>query len=64
TGVELFSYASDPPGQFVEWYNAMPWTDRPILVGFNAGRPADEILEWSDKSTLDAALDVLGRIRW
>ena len=64
TGVELFSYASDPPGLFVEWYNAMPWTGRPILVGFNAGRPADEILEWSDKSTLDAALDVLGIIRW
>lgn len=64
TGVELFSYASDPSGQFVEWHNAMPWTDRPILVGFNTERPADEILEWSDKPTLDAAPNVLGIIRW
>ncbi len=61
---DLFSYASEPPGRYVEWYNAVPWTDRPILVGFNAGRPADEIEAWSDEETLDLALGTLGRIRW
>lgn len=61
---DLFSYASDPPGRYVEWYNAVPWTDRPILVGFNAGRPADEVERWSDEETLDLALGTLGRIRW
>ena len=64
TTTDLFSYASDPPGRFVEWYNAMPWTDRPILVGFNAGRPADEVERWSDDETLGAALGILERIRW
>ena len=64
TGVDLFSHASEPPCRFVEWYNAVPWTERPILVGFNAGRPADEVERWSDDETLDAALGVLGRIRW
>ena len=62
--VDLFSYASDPPGHFIEWYNAVPWTGRPVLVGFNAGRPADEMESWSDTETLAAALDILGRIRW
>ena len=62
--VDLFSHASDPPGHFIEWYNAVPWTGRPVLVGFNAGRPADEIETWSDDETLATALDVLGRIRW
>ena len=62
--VDLFSHASDPPGHFIEWYNAVPWTGRPVLVGFNAGRPADEIETWSDAETLSAALDVLGRIQW
>jgi monoamine oxidase len=62
--VDLFSHASDPPGRFIEWYNAVPWTGRPVLVGFNAGRPADEMEAWSDAETLQAALDVLGKIRW
>ena len=62
--VDLFSHASDPPGHFIEWYNAVPWTGQPVLVGFNAGRPADEIETWSDAETLSAALDVLGRIQW
>ncbi|SVC24005.1 uncharacterized protein METZ01_LOCUS276859, partial [marine metagenome] len=62
--VDLFSHASDSPGRFIEWYNAVPWTGRPVLVGFNAGRPADEMETWSDDETLAAALDVLGRIRW
>ena len=62
--VDLFSHASDPPGHFIEWYNAVPWTGRPVLVGFNAGRPADEIETWSDDETLATALDVLGRIQW
>lgn len=62
--VDLVAYTADRSGYFVEWYNAVPWTGRPILVGFNAGRPAAEIESWSDDETLDAALDVLRRIRW
>ncbi len=62
--VDLFSHASDPPGHFIEWYNAIPWTGSPILVGFNAGRPADKVETWSDEETVTAALDVLEKIRW
>jgi monoamine oxidase len=62
--VDLIAYASAEPGQFIEWYNAIPWTGHPILVGFNAGRPAVEIESWSDEQILTASLDVLGRLHW
>jgi len=62
--VDLIAYASSEPGRFIEWYNAIPWTGHPILVGFNAGRPAVEVGSWSDERILTASLDVLGRLRW
>jgi len=62
--VDLIAYASSEPGRFIEWYNAIPWTGHPILVGFNAGRPAVEVGSWSDDRILTASLDVLGRLRW
>ena len=62
--VDLIAYASAEPGRFIEWYNAIPWTGYPILVGFNAGRPAIEVESWSDERILTASLDVLGRLRW
>ncbi|MDE0834571.1 MAG: FAD-dependent oxidoreductase [Acidimicrobiales bacterium] len=62
--VDLISYASAEPGQFIEWYNAIPWTGHPILVGFNAGRPAIEIESWSDERILTTSLGVLGRLHW
>ena len=62
--VDLIAYASSEPGRFIEWYNAIPWTGHPILVGFNAGRPAVEVESWSDERILTASLDVLGRLRW
>ena len=62
--VDLIAYASAEPGRFIEWYNAIPWTGHPILVGFNAGRPAIELESWSDERILTASLDVLGRLRW
>ena len=62
--VDLIAYASAEPGRFIEWYNAIPWTGHPILVGFNAGRPAIELGSWSDERILPASLDVLGRLRW
>ena len=42
-------------GRFVEWYNAVPWTGAPVLVGFNAGRTATELTPWSDEAILVAA---------
>jgi hypothetical protein len=46
----------------VEWYNAVPWTDQPILVGFNAAKAAAEIETWSDDATIETALNTLDMI--
>ncbi len=59
TGVDLISYVPARKGHFVEWYNAVPWTGQPILVGFNAARAAAEIQRWSDDAILEAALGTL-----
>jgi len=56
---DLISYVPSTKGHFVEWYNAVPWTGQPILVGFNAARAAAEIETWSDDTTIETALDTL-----
>ena len=62
--VDLIGYVSAEPGRFIEWYNAIPWTGRPILVGFNAGRSTADIGSWTDERILSASLDVLGSLHW
>lgn len=59
TDVDLISYVPAERGRFAEWYNAVPWTGEPILVGFNAGRTARDLLAWSDDGILEAALGTL-----
>jgi hypothetical protein len=49
-------------GRSSEWYNAVPWTGAPILVGFNAGRTAQELSGWSDDEILESALGTLDRM--
>ncbi len=57
--MDLIGRIPDNRGYFVEWYNAIPWTGEPILVGYNAARSASEIEAWSDAETLQAALNIL-----
>ncbi|MBP91130.1 MAG: hypothetical protein CL436_00760 [Acidimicrobiaceae bacterium] len=59
---DLISYVPSTKGHFVEWYNAVPWTDQPILVGFNAAKAAAEIETWSDDATIETALNTLDMI--
>jgi monoamine oxidase len=62
TEVDLIGYVPAERGRFVEWYNAVPWTGAPILVGFNAGRTAQELSGWSDDEILESALGTLDRM--
>ena len=62
TEVGRVGYVPEGRGRFVEWYNAGPWTGAPIVVGFNAGRTAQELSGWSDDEILESALDTLGRM--
>ena len=61
---DLISYMPTNRGRFVEWYNAMPWTGKPILVGFNTADSAAAIETWSDASTLEASLEVLSKMKF
>ena len=62
--MDLIGCIPDERGFFVEWYNAIPWTGEPILVGYNAARTAAEIETWSDTTTLQSAVDVLGSLQF
>ena len=64
TEKDLISYVPSERGRFVEWYNAVPWTRKPILVGFNTADSAEAIETWSDASTLEASLQVLSRMQF
>ena len=61
---DLISYMPTNRGRFVEWYNAMSWTGKPILVGFNTADSAAAIETWSDASTLEASLEVLSKMKF
>ena len=64
TEKDLISYVPSERGRFVEWYNAVPWTGKPILVGFNTADSAEAIETWSDASTLEASLNVLALLKF
>ena len=64
TEKDLISYVPSERGRFVEWYNAVPWTGKPILVGFNTADSAEVIETWSDASTLEASLNVLALMKF
>ena len=61
---DLISYIPTNRGHFVEWYNAMSWTGKPVLVGFNTADSAATIETWSDASTLEASLEVLSLLEF
>ncbi|MEO2125287.1 MAG: hypothetical protein ABGX61_06215 [Acidimicrobiales bacterium] len=46
-------------GHFVECYNAMKWTGKPILGGYNTARSATKIETWSDDQIVEEALAVI-----
>jgi monoamine oxidase len=59
---DWLGYASEPPGHWSEWVNIQRATDRPILLGFNAGRQGLELEAASDDQTVASALKVLRRM--
>lgn len=59
---DWLGYASEPPGHWSEWVNIQRATDRPILLGFNAGRQGLELEAASDDQTVASALKALRRM--
>jgi len=56
TDVDLIGYVPADRGRFVEWYNAVPWTGQPILVGFNTARAATDLEARPDGEVVDLAM--------
>ncbi|MCB9549124.1 MAG: FAD-dependent oxidoreductase [Myxococcales bacterium] len=51
-----------PESRWLELLNLHPTTGQPTLVGFNAGREAEALTDWTDAALIDAALDALAEI--
>ncbi|MGV6838727.1 MAG: FAD-dependent oxidoreductase [Planktomarina sp.] len=48
-----------PPGYFNQWLNLYPYIDQPILLAFNAAKPAYELSELDDAELLNMAMQTL-----
>lgn len=55
---------SDPvdPGRWSFWVNGHRAYGKPVLLGFNAGRPAHDHAHFTDRQVLDSAMDSLRRM--
>jgi monoamine oxidase len=59
---EFFGYVSETKGHWCETLNLHHYTDKPILLLFNAGAFGSEIETWSDDKIVANALDTLRTI--
>ena len=58
--IEWFDH--DHPGRWSWWINGHKVFGKPVLLGFNAGRPAHELARASDQEVLASGMDVLRRM--
>ncbi|MCH8568843.1 MAG: FAD-dependent oxidoreductase [Balneolales bacterium] len=56
---QLIGYISEGSGQWCEWYNMLPVSGEPILLGMNAGDYAKEMEGMTDEQIVNAATGVL-----
>lgn len=59
---DLIGFVGSEPGRFVEWLNLLPATGSPVLVGFNAGSIAEDLIGGSDTAVVAAASDALSAV--
>ncbi|MFF0546889.1 FAD-dependent oxidoreductase [Nocardia thailandica] len=52
-------YDHDNPGRWSYWLNAHKIFGKPVLLGFNSGRPARELAHASDRDIVTSAMDAL-----
>jgi monoamine oxidase len=58
--IEYFDHTR--PGRWDWWVNGHKVFGRPVLIGFNAGRPAHELAHASDQEVLASGMDALRRM--
>ncbi|MEZ7812911.1 MAG: NAD(P)/FAD-dependent oxidoreductase [Paracoccaceae bacterium] len=57
--VDWMQWLSDEDGLWAEWMNFAPYSEVPILLGFNAGKIAARIENMSDIETVESAMRAL-----
>ncbi len=55
----LLGYISAEKGEWAEWLNLYRYTDRPLLMAFNAARYAERLEGQSDEAVVEGAVAVL-----
>lgn len=59
---EILNWISDEHGRWNEWLNIAAYTNKPVLLGFNAADYAQKIEAWSDRDIVTDAMSVLRTI--
>lgn len=59
---EMLGYVAERSGEWAEWLNFVPYVEKPILLGFNAGRFGRAIEAWSNEKIVGDAMRVLRSI--
>lgn len=59
---EILNWISVQHGRWNEWLNLAAYTDKPVLLGFNAADYARQITPWSDEEVVADAMNVLRTI--
>jgi monoamine oxidase len=58
-GAHCVGVAGTPEGRFLDWYDLTDLTGVPSLVGFTVGDAARDLVTWSDRAVVDAAMRTL-----
>jgi monoamine oxidase len=56
---DLLNFISPSKGEWSEWLNIYKYTQKPVLLGFNAGTYGKKLEQQSDRQIVDAAMKVL-----
>ncbi len=59
---ELLGFIGNSRGEWAEWLNIANYTDKPILLGFNAATFARKTETWADEQIVYGAMDTLRKI--
>ncbi len=57
--VDTLGYIGPDRGIFAEWLNIYKYTNQPILLGFNASTPAEQLEKLTDRQIIEEAMTAL-----
>lgn len=58
-GAHVIGLTGTPRGRFLDWYDISPLIGAPALMGFTVGDAARDLMSWSDREVVAAAMRTL-----